>query len=349
MGYCFMSIEKVKSFKKMNGKYKHNYRENHPINADEELKHLNDELISLNGKTYKQAWDEKINELIDAGCIDRKIRKDAVLALEVVTTFSKEDFENINIEEWKKDNIKWMNENFNMPNTNTNNVVSMMYHGDESGNVHIHSFVIPIDDKGHLNAKAFTAGPGKMRQLQDSYAKDMMEKHGLNRGLKNTVAKHEDIKKFYSKLNQAVYEKPPTPLENESMDIYFQRVCKFVEEKNISHLQEVKKLERKIVEVETNGNEEIFRLQEIEKEYKKKMKKIQQMLNETKKYAIENNYSEKEIINRLKSFNALYNGIRHLDDKKHAEALSLELNKIIKNERHREKELKKQFDDKFDI
>lgn len=349
MGYCFMSIEKIKSFKKMNGKYRHNYRESHPINADEDLKNLNDELISLNGKTYKQAWDEKINELKDAGLIDRKIRKDAVLAFEVVTTFSREDFEKIDIEKWKKDNIEWMNNNFNISGANTNNVVSMMYHGDESGNVHIHSFVIPIDEKGHLNAKAFTSGPGKMRQLQDSYAKDMMEKHGLQRGLKNSVAKHEDVKKFYTKLNQAVYEKPPVPEKDESMEMYFNRVCKFVEEKNVSHLQEIKKLERKIVEIETNGNEELLKLQELENEYKKKLKKIQKMLDETKKYAIENDFNEKEIVNRLKSFNALYNGIKHLDDKEHAQKLSLELNSIIRNERHKERKIKKEFDDLFNL
>lgn len=96
-----------------------------------------------------------------------------------------------------------------------------MYHADEPGNVHCHSVVIPIDDKGHLNARFYLTGPNVMTRLQDDYAK-AMEKHGLERGVKGSRAKHTDIKKFYAKLNQALDE-IPLPKIGESMEDYMKR------------------------------------------------------------------------------------------------------------------------------
>ena len=50
MGYCFMTIEKIKNRQQIAGKYLHNYRQIDVLNADPDKKHLNQELVSLNGK-----------------------------------------------------------------------------------------------------------------------------------------------------------------------------------------------------------------------------------------------------------------------------------------------------------
>ena len=148
MGYCFMTIEKVKDKGTLARKYQHNYRTGKVPNADPTLLHRNEELVKLGGKTYVEKFDEIITRLKEQ---NPKIRKNAVLALEIVTTFSREDIETVDVEKWKSDQVKWLRENFNPnPEEFGDNVVSVMFHGDEAGNVHCHSVIIPIDDKGKL-------------------------------------------------------------------------------------------------------------------------------------------------------------------------------------------------------
>ena len=71
----------------------------------------------------------------------KKIRSNAVLGFEVVTTFSREDADHMDCNKWKENNTKWLTETFNIdPEKYGNNVLSVVYHGDEPGNVHCHAF-----------------------------------------------------------------------------------------------------------------------------------------------------------------------------------------------------------------
>ena len=74
-------------------------------------------------------------------------------------------------------------------------------------------------------------------------------------------------------------------------------------------------------------------------EYEKKLKKIKKLLKEKEDCAIEHNLSDKEVTKRLNTISYLQNGIRNMDDRDYAEKLSKEINKVIKEERSREKEL----------
>jgi hypothetical protein len=185
MGYSFMTIEKVKDKGSLTKKYNHNYRKGKIDNADPNLADQNEELVKLDPdaeytehtKTYVDAFNEKMEKLKET---NPKIRKNAVLALEVVTTFSREDAEHVDLEKWKKDQVEWLRKTFNPdPEKYGDNVISVMYHGDEAGNVHCHSVVIPIDDKGQLNCSYFLDGRAKCIEMQDSYGKMMMENHNL--------------------------------------------------------------------------------------------------------------------------------------------------------------------------
>lgn len=156
MGYCFMTIEKIKTPADFTRKYEHNYRKEPVPNADELSLSNNEELVKLNGKTYLDAFHEKIEKSdYYNGENKRKVRADAVLGMEVITTFSREDRENIDIEQWKKDNVRWLEDTFNRrADKYGNNVISVVYHGDEAGNVHCHAIVIPMTENGSLSAKA---------------------------------------------------------------------------------------------------------------------------------------------------------------------------------------------------
>jgi len=61
---------------------------------------------------------------------------------------------------------------------------------------HIHAYFVPLDDRGQLRCNHFFDGREKMREFQDSYYA-AMQHLGLERGIKGSVAKHQDIKDFY--------------------------------------------------------------------------------------------------------------------------------------------------------
>lgn len=135
MGYCFMTFQKIKTPAEMRARYIHNYREKEVSNVDPQKAFLNEELIKLTdeeGKkiSYQEAFKRRIQEL--PYYKDHSVRSNAVLGLEVVTTFSRE--ENIDLEEWKRKNVKWLKDTFDKAGDHKSNVLSVVYHADEPGN-----------------------------------------------------------------------------------------------------------------------------------------------------------------------------------------------------------------------
>lgn len=228
MGYCFVTTEKITTLGALTAKYNHNYRMVQVDNADPTLKHLNDEILPLptdeNGKKmdYVDFFKKRIEE--QDYYKDHSIRKNNVLAIEVVATFSRQD--NIPIDEWKEKNVEWIKETFNKASDGKNNVASIVFHGDENGNVHCHAIVIPINENGRLGARSYTGGSRTLRDMQTSYAKAMKE-FGLERGLEGGQARHKDIKKYYADLNNAL--QVPEPGASESAIAYHNRVLESVQ------------------------------------------------------------------------------------------------------------------------
>ncbi len=283
MGYCFMTTEKVKTLGALKSKFKHNYRTILVDNADPELMHLNEELISLpkdeNGKQkdYIDFFHDRINEL--EYYKDHKIRSDQNCAIEVVTTFSRDD--EIDIEAWKQKNVEWIQQTFNRAKDNKNNIASIMFHADEPGNVHCHAIIIPIDDRGHLNAKFYTDGSKELRKLQNTYAKSM-EEFGLERGLEGGQMKHRQIKKFYADLNRAMVLPDVIPFEVASD--YRNRCINEIETLQAAAKrerdQEYQKMKKRLAE------ERIEQRKIIANEYKRSQKLIHEkmeILNRTQK------------------------------------------------------------------
>lgn len=247
MGYCFMTLEKITNSGTMVRKFEHNYRTEKVPNAIPELKNENEELVKLldnhgNPTTYLNAFHDRLNSL--EYYKSHKLRSDAVKAYEVVTTFSRDDRNKIDIEQWKNDNVKWLRDTFNRnPEKYGDNVISVMYHGDECGNVHCHAFILPVDERGHFCATSFTNGRSAMIKLQDSYAK-AMEKHELERGVRGSSAVHQDIKKFYARLNGKLDVPFPEPGENALA--YRQRILSVIQDERAASFRELLQKETRI-------------------------------------------------------------------------------------------------------
>lgn len=234
MGFSFMSINKIHSKASLIDTYMHNYRCCRVENADPEKSKDNKEYILTPGCTYLDKFDEKINQQRLHG-IKQPIRKDAVRALEIVATYTKDaTTADIDVDKWVQDNIEWMNKTFNT--NNTDNVISCMLHCDEPGNYHIHAIIIPMDDKGRLNASHYLdGGPQRFRELQSSYGEMMQERHGLERGMQKSVAKHSTVKRYLSRLNNPVGNELPELFTGESADDYFKRIQPIAEDSRLYH------------------------------------------------------------------------------------------------------------------
>lgn len=209
----------------LTNRYNHDKRIADCENADPERRHLNETLVKVPGmpgesKTYVQGVEERIQAL--PYYQDHKIRKNAVISYDVVLTFSKgaDEALRMDIEEWKRRNVEFLRNTFNVAPDGRSNIISMEYHGDES-TPHIHAVVVPIDERGRLNARRFTGGSRMMSDLQTSYAKEMSV-FGLERGLEGSSARHVDIRKWYASVNKAM--DVPVPTNGESAIDYYSRL-----------------------------------------------------------------------------------------------------------------------------
>ena len=80
------------------------------------------------------------------------------------------------------------------------NIIMASKHRDET-TPHIHIVVVPIDEKGKLNARSFIGGTKhRMGDLQDEFYGRLKKANiDINRGLKGSKAKHQTIKQWHAK------------------------------------------------------------------------------------------------------------------------------------------------------
>lgn len=247
MNYCILEIKKIHNLATLQKAHSHNYRTINVPNANPELANANRELVPLVNNaglpcSYLEAFREKIKSL--EYYKDHKIRKNNVRAIEVMTTFSRESRDTIDLEKWEQDNVEWLRSFFNKePEKFGDNVISVQVHDDENGNIHCHAVIVPIDETGKLSADKYTGNRKKMRDMQDSYAK-AMEPYGLQRGVKKSSARHEDISKFYSRLNEKM--EVPEIIPGETAIEFRNRMISFVQNERANNMREVMELDRSL-------------------------------------------------------------------------------------------------------
>ena len=140
--YCVMTLEKVHSMANLQIRHEHNFREIELKHVDSDLSDNNRELVNDSGMDYKDLWYRRMKDLELKHGKPVVARKNAVLAYEIVTTFTRGA--NVDVDAWAEANKKWMEDTFG-----TENVLSMQLHLDET-TPHIHTIVIPIDERDRL-------------------------------------------------------------------------------------------------------------------------------------------------------------------------------------------------------
>ena len=129
--------------------------------------------------------------------LPEKRRSDAVLALEFFVGASPEWFaDKVRPEQdrYFADAVAWLKQRHGEAN-----VVGWSIHRDETS-PHLVAYVVPLDSRGKLNAKQWTGGAAALSLMQTEFAREVGERHGLDRGIEGSQARHQSIKRYYEQV-----------------------------------------------------------------------------------------------------------------------------------------------------
>lgn len=213
--YNILRTKKLKDNTSITNAVEHNLRLREQANIDSNKSHLNQVLInSLDSDLSKSSsFQTSLNNYYEKLGIKPKV--DNVKCLEFVVTASPEFFQGKStgeINQWAQKQVEFFKKEFD------SNLKFGVLHLDEK-TPHIHFFVSTElksvkkykNQKGEffketwgLNAKRFN--PEFLRTLHSKHAEHNQE-FGLKRGIKNSSSKHEDLKSFYSGMDEVLSDK----------------------------------------------------------------------------------------------------------------------------------------------
>lgn len=193
-----LRVKKLKSWKSLGVAASHDIRSFNTPNADSSRR-----VVLLAGEGTSDGTVNLALEKVG----NQKLRKNAVVAVEIVLGVSPEYFRPNSphsygewdiqrLEAWKEVSNQWLNERLQ------DRILQTTLHLDEAS-PHIHCLWIPLTEDGKLSyyQTEFGGGRNNLSKIQDSYAA-AVAKLGIERGIKGSKAKHTKIKKYYQAVNQ---------------------------------------------------------------------------------------------------------------------------------------------------
>lgn len=188
MNYAILRTKKLKEWGNICASLEHNFRERLTPNADENRTLQN---IHIGGNST-----DEVRKKIEDG-LPQKYRADCVKCIEYMITASPEWFKGRTDEQHQAyfDNaIEWLKERHG-----ADNIKCVSIHKDES-TPHLVAYVVPLDERGKLNAKKWLGGKKLLSEMQDDFA-EWSSKFMMFRGIKGSKAKHQRVQRFYGDLN----------------------------------------------------------------------------------------------------------------------------------------------------
>ena len=193
MGYAILRVQKLKDKGSIRRSLKHSFRAQDTPNADPER-------TPDNSHHFSHSVDHAMDNITKQLNTQKKIRKNAVLAVEYLVTGSPESIlgkTRSQQDDYFQDAIHWLTEKHG-----AENVVYAGIHRDEQ-TPHLYAYVVPIDEKEKLNCRAFLGGAKMLNEMQTDFAETVGIKHGLERGIEGSKAKHQSIKKHYAAIQHS--------------------------------------------------------------------------------------------------------------------------------------------------
>ena len=202
--FAILRVSKIKGWGKLRQVDGHNVRRDMPPNADPTRS-----AAVLVGSG--DAVADVRARLKDAGIDATRLRRNGVLAAELLLTASPEYFRPGRADaagEWDPDRVAaWQAATLaHLRKQWGVNLVSAGLHLDET-TPHIWAIVVPVDEtprkrgpRVRLNAARWFDGRDKLASLQDAYG-EAVSSLGLERGVRGSKARHEDIRRCYATIH----------------------------------------------------------------------------------------------------------------------------------------------------
>ena len=188
--FAILRTAKLKSFGNVGGSLSHTYRTRETTNADPDRADTNEHSHSSPAEVMQALRDR----------LPDKYRKDAVIGLEYFVGASPQWFDGKTREQqdaYFRESIDWLEKRHGKEN-----VVGWSIHRDETS-PHLVAYVVPMSDRGTLNAKQWTGGAAALSKMQTDFAKNVGARNDLERGIEGSKAHHQTIKGFYAQIGQA--------------------------------------------------------------------------------------------------------------------------------------------------
>jgi len=204
--YAILRTQKLKSAVGVRRSLQHAFREQETPNSDPGRIQENAHIGARSTAEALERFNERLPE---------KVRKNAVLAIEYLVTASPEAMRGKSRSEqnaYFKDALEWLREKHGKEN-----VFYAGVHRDES-TPHMYAYVVPIDAAGKLNCRSFLGGSKALSGMQTDFADKVGKRHGLERGVERSKAKHQAVRTWYARQQQAEREasravKTPGPVD----------------------------------------------------------------------------------------------------------------------------------------
>jgi len=183
--YAILRTAKLKSAASMRGSLRHAFRAQNTPNADPELTPEN---THFGAATVDEAM-AKFRDRLDA--VDGKIRSNAEQ------------------DAYFEDALGWLKERHG-----DENIVYAGIHRDETS-PHLYAYAVPLEEREKdgqpiqkLNARGFLGGSKHvLSEMQTEFAEKIGAKHGLERGVRGSKAKHQSVKRWYEQMGKEPPEK----------------------------------------------------------------------------------------------------------------------------------------------
>ncbi|RNE88344.1 MobV family relaxase [Marichromatium sp. AB32] len=187
--FAILRTQKLKHLASIRRSLKHAFREQETPNADLARTPDNSHIGATSSAEALAAVADRLPE---------KRRKDAVLAIEYLITASPEamrDKSRAEQDAYFRDSLDWLKARHG-----ADNVVYAGIHRDET-TPHMYAYAVPLDAAtGRLNAKRWLGGAKALSQMQSDFAEHVGQRHGLERGLEGSRARHQRVQAFYAAL-----------------------------------------------------------------------------------------------------------------------------------------------------
>lgn len=199
--YAILRVEKVKRGG-LSAAVMHNGRARETRNADPERRGENSTLVGGSPKAVYDRLDKRL------ATVKRKISQKQVVALEYLVSASEGAQSPEARDAYLMDAYQWI-----IARHGAENILHATIHRDEATGAHLHVLAAPIQttEKGRvqLSASPWVDGSARLSKMQSDFAEAVAVRHGLERGILGSVARHERVKRGYGAMDAAKYQELP--------------------------------------------------------------------------------------------------------------------------------------------